>query len=58
MDGDRAIASLACHFTQAHTPSDVDIERNQVFANLFSISLRARVPFEVDEPVFVEAMVA
>jgi GAF domain-containing protein len=58
MDGDQAIASLACHFTQAHTPSDVDVERNQVFANLFSISLRVRVPFEVDKPVFVEAMVA
>lgn len=42
MDGDTAIASLACHFTEPHTPSDVDIERNEAFAKLFAIVLRAR----------------
>lgn len=54
MDGDDAIASLACHFTHPHTPTDLDIERNSVFANLFSISLRARMPLEVDEPYYVD----
>lgn len=55
MDGDKAIASLACHFTEPHSPSELDIERNQVFANLFAISLRGRVPFAVDEPIFVQS---
>lgn len=40
MDGDTVIASLACHFVHPHTPSAVDIERNEAFANLFAISLR------------------
>jgi|UPI00047AD600 GAF domain-containing protein len=55
LDGDIPIASLACHFTEPHTPSDLDIERNQVFANLFSISLRARTPLTIDEPLFVQS---
>lgn len=53
MDGDHAIASLACHFTEPHTPSDVDIERNEAFAKLFAIVLRARAPLVVSEPRFV-----
>lgn len=53
MDGDTAIASLACHFARPHTPSELDIERNQVFANLFAISLRTRRP-SFDQPLFVE----
>ena len=55
MDGNEAIAALACHFTSAHTPSDLDIERNQVFANLFAISLRGRMPLTNTEPYFVSA---
>jgi len=53
MDGDHAIASLACHFTEPHTPSDVDIERNEAFAKLFAIVLRARAPLSTGEPLFV-----
>ena len=53
MDGDRAIASLACHFTKPHMPSDLDIERNQVLANLFAISLRGRRPFVIGKPIHV-----
>ena len=53
MDGNTAIASVACHFTHPHSPSDVDIERNQAFARLFAISLRTRLPLSVDHPCFV-----
>lgn len=53
MDGDEAIASLACHFTDPHTPTDLDLERNQVFANLFAISLRGRRPFGAEQPFVV-----
>src|SRR5690242_7548731 len=28
LDGDNAIASLACHYTTAHHPTALDIERN------------------------------
>lgn len=52
IDGDTPIAALGCHFTQPHTPSKLDIERNQVFANLFAISLRGRLPLRVDRPHF------
>jgi GAF domain-containing protein len=55
MDGDTAIASLACHFTRPHSPSDVDIERNQAFAKLFAISLRTRRPLTLDQPYFVDS---
>jgi GAF domain-containing protein len=53
IDGDEAIASLACHFTRPHTPSALDLERNQVFANLFAISLRGRRPLVAVEPRFI-----
>ena len=52
MDGDTPIGALACHFTQPHEPSKLDIERNGVFAKLFAISLRTRLPFEFDKPHF------
>jgi GAF domain-containing protein len=55
MNGDTAIASLACHFTEPHTPSQVDIERNEVFANLFAISLRGRMPFAMGKPICVQS---
>lgn len=44
LDGDRAIASLACHYIQPFSPSPLDIERNEVFARLIAISIRGRVP--------------
>ena len=52
MDGDTAIASLAVHFTHPHEPSKLDIERNEVFAKLFAISLRTRLPLAVRGPQF------
>lgn len=55
LDGARAIASLACHFTQPHTPTDLDIQRNEVFANLFAISLRARLPLRIGQPHFAHS---
>jgi GAF domain-containing protein len=55
LDGDNAIASIACHFISAHTPDPADIERNEVFARLFAISLRARVPLEFGEPIFANS---
>ena len=55
MDGDTPLASLACHFTTPHTPTAVDIERNEVFARLFAISLRSRMPFQHGEPSFAYA---
>jgi len=55
MDGDTAIASLACHYAEAHTPSQLDIERNQFFARLIAISLRGRIPARSARPVFLHA---
>lgn len=53
MDEETVIASLACHFARPHSPSAADIERNQAFAKLFAISLRARRPFKFDRPYFL-----
>ena len=55
LDGETAIASLAVHFTSPHVPSQLDIERNEVFANLFSISLRGRMPLKIDSPIYIKA---
>lgn len=55
MDGNTAIASLACHFTHPHSPSEADLERNLAFARLFAISLRNRLPFACDAPYFVDS---
>src|SRR5215475_6938595 len=30
LDGDKAIASLACHYADPRSPSKIDIERNEV----------------------------
>ena len=55
MDNDKPIASLACHFTEPHEPTKLDIERNEVFAKLFAISLRTRLPLDFSEPQFAYA---
>lgn len=55
MDGQTAIASLACHFNRPHVPSEVDIDRNQAFAKLFAISLHTRGPLSFDQPYFVDS---
>jgi hypothetical protein len=55
MDGQTAIASLACHFTQSHSPSDVDIDRNQAFARLFAIALRPCLPLSFVHPYFMDS---
>jgi GAF domain-containing protein len=53
LDRNEVIASLACHFEVPHTPSQLDIERNQVFANLIAITLRGIDLSTVMAPVFV-----
>lgn len=52
LDGDKAIASLACHFSAPHSPSKLDIERNEVFAKLIAISLKGRPLGSAVEPFF------
>src|SRR3974390_351905 len=44
LEGDAAIASLACHYTAPHTPSALDIERNQHFARLIAITMKGSAP--------------
>jgi GAF domain-containing protein len=53
ISGGESIASLACHYTSPHSPSPIDIERNEVFAKLISIALRGRERTPVPEPYFV-----
>lgn len=53
MDGDTPIASLACHFTYPHEPSKLDIERNEVFAKLFAISLHTQQPVNAGQPLYL-----
>ncbi len=55
IDGDRAIASLACHFTNPQVPTALDIERNEVFAKLIAISLRGRQPISVPQPFYASS---
>lgn len=53
LDGENAIGSLACHFTEPHSPTKLDIERNEVFARLFAISLRSSSRKASYSPYFV-----
>lgn len=49
-DGERVIASLACHYAFVYTPTAWDIGRNESFAKLIGIALmelRAAAPEEV-----------
>jgi len=52
LDGDVAIGSLACHYTEPCSPSPIDIERNQVFAKLIGIALRGREMTPLSDPFF------
>ena len=56
LDGERAIASLACHYEAPRSPSKIDIERNEVFARLISIALRGRSEMSFREPFFAQAV--
>jgi GAF domain-containing protein len=47
-----AVASLACHYTAPHSPTALDIQRNEVFANLIGIALRAVESTPLPEAVF------
>lgn len=47
-----AVASLACHYTAPHCPTELDIERNEVFAKLIGIALRAVESTPRPETVF------
>ncbi len=53
LEGDDAIASLACHYTAPYTPSALDIERNQHFARLIAITLKSTEPPSLAKPVFL-----
>ncbi len=55
LDGDKAIASLACHYAQPQEPTKLDVERNEVFAKLIAISMRGRQMLPVAEPFFAWA---
>ena len=48
----KAIGSLACHFAAAHEPRRLDIERNEVLANLLGIALDAIGPAPIHEPLY------
>jgi GAF domain-containing protein len=49
----RVIASLACHFTAPHTPSALDIERNEHFARLIAITMKGEESFGSRKPIFI-----
>lgn len=51
MEGDKVIASLACHYTEPHTPSAVDIERNEHFARLIATTMKGSEPFRFEPTV-------
>lgn len=51
-DGDEVVASLACHYTMPHTPSALDIERNQHFAKLIAITIKGGGVVASEGPVF------
>jgi GAF domain-containing protein len=53
LEGDTAIASLACHFTTPHIPSALDIERNQHFARLIAITMKGQ-KLGGTKPVFIQ----
>ena len=50
-EGEDVIASLACHYTVPHTPTALDIERNQHFAKIIAITIKGRKPTN-ETPVF------
>lgn len=50
--GDKVLGSLACHFAEPHVPSELDIERNEVFAKLIGISLPGMLSKPTTEPLF------
>ena len=51
IEGDKAIASLACHYTVPHAPTPLDIERNEHFARLIAITIKGQSPASA-KPVF------
>jgi hypothetical protein len=56
LDGGKAIASLACHYASPHTPSKLDIERNEVFARLIAMTLHGRKLVSASEPILTFAL--
>lgn len=52
LDGDEAVAALGCHYTEPHTPSALDIDRNEHFARLIAIALKGGAAAGIREPVF------
>jgi GAF domain-containing protein len=56
VDGESVVASLACHYTAPFMPTELDIERNEVFAKLIAISLKGREPGAGIQPIFTHAL--
>ncbi len=54
-DCDEVVAALACHYTAPHTPSAVDIDRNQHFARLIAITLKGKKLMAPGRPMFAWA---
>jgi GAF domain-containing protein len=52
--GNKVIASLACHYTQPHTPSALDIDRNEHFAKLIAITLKGLGAIPRKAPIYAE----
>jgi GAF domain-containing protein len=55
-EGAQVIASLACHYTAPHTPSALDIERNEHFARLIAITMHGRLQQPMPKSYFVPAV--
>ena len=55
LEGGVAVGSLACHYLAPFTPSDLDIERNEVFARLIAISLKGIKPSSPLTPILTHA---
>lgn len=51
--GDQVIASLACHYTEPHVPSALDIERNEHFARIIAITLKGDETTGTRKPIVV-----
>lgn len=49
---DQVIASLACHYVAPHSPTALDLERNEHFARLIAITMKGGDTLTGRKPVF------
>jgi GAF domain-containing protein len=54
--GGNVIACLACHYTAPHTPSTLDIDRNEHFARIIAIILEGHGAISLGAPIFVQPL--